>query len=279
MPGNSGQESLEFDRKLGPEFIAHVPVASGIYLFKDSEGQIIYVGKAKNLRRRLSQYRLASREKPYRKMRLIVRKAASLEYQVCADEKEALLLENRMILDHKPTLNVAGAFSFMYPYLGIRLDPGRLLSLCYTTTPDLLILHDFELFGAYRSRLRVSEAFEALAFILPFLGHHTPAERKKFGDIPFSRILCFRQLPDGLDSQFRSLLRGESQQLIGQLLLELLEKPSARQLRAEVQSHLENLQTFYATEAQKLRKVLAKHQIDDSMIPQTLRDQLFLSYV
>lgn len=278
MRDNSGQRSLEFDRKLGAEFIRQVPEASGIYLFKDKDGLVLYVGKAKNLKRRLSQYRLAPQKKAFRKMRMIVRKSASLEFRLCESEQEALLLENQLIQDHKPKLNVAGAFSFLYPYLGLKWeDESQMLTLCYTTKPELLAAHGFHLFGAFRSRLRVGEAYEALAFVMPMLGHHTPKERKRYGDIPFTRILCVRQIPKRWSGLFQSYFRGESEAFLPQLVLELLEKPGARQLSADIQLHLQSLKAFYAGEALRLRKVLKAHALDVSMIPQADRDRLFLS--
>ena len=81
-----------FDRKFGEERIAQLPMSPGVYLFKDAEEKVVYVGKAKNLRRRLSQYRNAGRRKVHRKMRLIVREAMSLHVETLADEQAALLL-------------------------------------------------------------------------------------------------------------------------------------------------------------------------------------------
>jgi hypothetical protein len=277
MSVNSRQESLEFDRKLGADFIRLVPQVSGIYLFKNDEGEILYVGKAKNLKRRLSQYRLASRKKSCRKMRLIVKRSSSLEYTICGTEKEALLLENQMILDHRPPLNVAGAYSFLYPYLGLKREGPRTLSLGYTTSPETLAGLGFELYGAYRSRSRVSDAYDALAFLLTFVGHISLAERRAYGEVKFSRILCLREIPLGLEDLLRGLFRGESPDGIKRLLTDLLEKPKARQLAADIQTHLDGLLIFFRLESQPLRAVLETHGIKGSMIEQSSRDRLFLS--
>lgn len=278
MRDDSGQKSLEFDRKLGEGFIQSVPESSGVYLFKDKDGEIIYVGKAKNLRRRLSQYRLAPQKKAFRKMRLILRKAAGLDFQLCENEREALLLENKLIQAHKPKLNIAGAFSFLYPYLGCKWEEdGQMLTLCYTTKPDLLVPHGFELFGAYRSRDTVTAAFDALAFVLPLLGHHSPKVRRQYGDIDFTRILCIRQMPNSWAGLFRGFLRGEDQSVLSELVIQLLEKPGARQISADIQIHIKGLKAFYKDEAQRLRKVLGQHAISESMIEQNERDRLFLS--
>lgn len=269
----------EFDRRFGPEFIAQIPDASGIYIFRNALGEPIYVGKAKSLRRRLSQYRLAPRRKHARKMRSIVRQAATLDYRICASEKEALLLENQLILEYKPLLNVAGAYSFLYPYLGLKADPERahVITICYSTSPDTMQGLGFELFGAFRSRDTVGEAYDALAFLLPFLGHLTRAERKQYGKLPYTRILCYRQLDEGWIDELRRFFRGDSRACLDRLLSELLDKADARRQAAAIQGHLKSLQHFFATEAVKLRSVLERHGIEGSLIAQAERDRLFLS--
>ena len=67
-----------FDRKFGRDFLADLPTSPAVYLFKDERGETLYVGKAKNVRRRLAQYRNASRRKAHRKMRTLVREADAL---------------------------------------------------------------------------------------------------------------------------------------------------------------------------------------------------------
>ena len=62
-----------FDRKFGKDFLGNLPAAPGVYLFRDEREEVLYVGKAKDIRRRLSAYRNATRRKPHRKMRTLVR--------------------------------------------------------------------------------------------------------------------------------------------------------------------------------------------------------------
>ena len=62
-----------FDRKFGKDFLAGIPPEPGIYLFRDERDEVLYVGKAKDLRRRLGSYRNATRRKLHRKMRVLVR--------------------------------------------------------------------------------------------------------------------------------------------------------------------------------------------------------------
>jgi hypothetical protein len=73
-----------FERKFGTDFLATVPREPGIYRMYDAAGGLFYVGKARNLRRRLAQYHTARRTKKDRKRRTLVRPADRIEWQVCA---------------------------------------------------------------------------------------------------------------------------------------------------------------------------------------------------
>lgn len=95
-----------------------LPTTSGVYIFKDAEGGVIYVGKAKNLRSRVRSYFAEAASEP--KVEAIQRLAADLEYMLTATEVEALLLEGQLIKKHRPRYNVMLKDDKDYPY--IRLD-------------------------------------------------------------------------------------------------------------------------------------------------------------
>jgi hypothetical protein len=108
-----------FDRKFGADFLAGVPREPGIYRMYDAAGGLLYVGKARNLRRRLAQYRTARRTKKDRKRCALVRSAHRVEWQTCTSELEASLTEIGLIQALRPTRNVADAFPFLYPFIGM----------------------------------------------------------------------------------------------------------------------------------------------------------------
>jgi GIY-YIG catalytic domain-containing protein len=114
-----------FDRKFGADFLAGVPREPGIYRMYDAAGGLLYVGKARNLRQRLAQYRTARRTKKDRKRRVLVRSADRIEWQACASELEASLTEIGLIQALRPRRNVAGAFPFLYPFIGIQVAGSR----------------------------------------------------------------------------------------------------------------------------------------------------------
>ncbi|MEC7239822.1 MAG: excinuclease ABC subunit UvrC [Myxococcota bacterium] len=81
-----------------------IPRSPGVYLFKDREQKVLYVGKAKNLRARVRQYVLGQDQRQH--VELMLRRAVDVEVVVAASEKEALLLENTLIKRHRPRYNI-----------------------------------------------------------------------------------------------------------------------------------------------------------------------------
>src|SRR5689334_24389140 len=109
-----------FDQKFGAEFLESLPGSPGVYLVYDHRDELIYVGKAKNLKRRLSQYRNTLRRKKHYRMRGIVKEAARIEIRCAETHLDACLTEAMLIQTHRPRWNIVGAYSFLYPLIGIR---------------------------------------------------------------------------------------------------------------------------------------------------------------
>src|SRR5438128_12552862 len=98
-----------FDRKFGPEFLESLPGSPGVYLVYDRKDELIYVGKAKNLKRRLWQYRNTLRRKKHRRMRGIVKEAARIENQCAETHLDAWLTEAMLIQKYRPRFDIVGA--------------------------------------------------------------------------------------------------------------------------------------------------------------------------
>ena len=106
----------ELNRKQLHETALKAPKSSGVYLWRNAESTIIYVGKAKNLKNRLSSY-FAGRKDI--KTRILVSKARSIEYITTSNEYEALILENTLIKQHNPRYNINLKDGKSYPVLRI----------------------------------------------------------------------------------------------------------------------------------------------------------------
>ena len=103
------------------ELVDRLPQSPGVYLMKDKKGRIVYVGKAANLRQRVRSYFAESSSDTRGFVRLLHRILRDIETVVTSNEKEALLLENNLIKQHKPKFNVKLVDD--KNYLVLRLDP------------------------------------------------------------------------------------------------------------------------------------------------------------
>ena len=103
-----------------PQKIRSLPTSPGVYLYKNAEGEVIYVGKAKNLRSRVSSYFHEGRWEDA-KTGTLVREAVDVDYIVVANNKEALALENHLIKQKKPRFNILLRDDKTYPYVKLTL--------------------------------------------------------------------------------------------------------------------------------------------------------------
>lgn len=103
------------------EKIALFPHSPGVYRYYNSEGIVIYVGKAKDLHKRVAQY-FVSPDRLNAKTRILVSKIADAQYSVVDSEADALLLENNLIKQYKPKYNILLKDSKTYPWICVTSD-------------------------------------------------------------------------------------------------------------------------------------------------------------
>jgi excinuclease ABC subunit C len=113
------------------EKIRTLPAQPGVYLYKNAEGEVIYVGKAKNLRARVRSYFAEGVGEANAKTGSLLREAVDVEYIVVANNKEALALENNLIKQKKPRFNILLRDDKTYPY--IQLTLGERFPRVYVT--------------------------------------------------------------------------------------------------------------------------------------------------
>lgn len=141
-----------------------LPTRPGCYLMKDASGQIIYVGKAINLRNRVRSY-FQSRQDQDLKTRQLVRHIADIELIVVGSELEALILEMNLIKKHRPRYNVRLKDDKRYPYIKVHWqDPYPKLTVTRQMVKD-----GSRYFGPYTSVWAVHQTLDVLRRIFPYL--------------------------------------------------------------------------------------------------------------
>ena len=149
-------------RDLLQERVAALPVQSGVYLFKNAAGGVLYVGKAQSLRARVRSYFVRGGDGRFR-VHLLVPQIADVEVVATANVKEALLLENQLIKKHKPRFNVR--LRDDKNYLALRLDPAQEYP---RFTETRRFLRDGAIyFGPYTASKSLHRTLSALQRIFP----------------------------------------------------------------------------------------------------------------
>ncbi len=137
------------------------PTDPGVYRFLGPDGQVLYVGKAKNLRNRLSSYFSQTRTMAF-KTRVMVKQAQQVEYTLVETETDALLLENSLIKRFQPPFNVMLKDGKNYNYVRIRNEPFPRLSLTRHVIRD-----GSTYFGPYTSKSRLKTILELIRQLFP----------------------------------------------------------------------------------------------------------------
>ena len=143
------------------EKISLFPHSPGVYRYYDAEGNVIYVGKAKDLHKRVAQYFVPA-ERLTRKTALMVSKIADAQYSVVDTESEALLLENNLIKQYKPKYNILLKDSKTYPWICISADEYPKVYLTRRTVKD-----GSRYFGPYSSVMHARSLLELFGTIYP----------------------------------------------------------------------------------------------------------------
>ncbi len=134
--------------RLGPDFFRQLTDRPGVYLMHDAAGLVLYVGKAKNLRKRLGSYRVANPDRLGRRHLRLLSQVARIELQECADEAAALAKEAELLLALKPKFNRAGVWPATPRFL-IWRRTTQTLQMAITDTPTT----DWQAFGPFGSRI------------------------------------------------------------------------------------------------------------------------------
>ncbi len=138
-----------------------LPIQPGIYKFVDPKGVILYVGKAKNLRNRLSNY-FGERKDRQLKTKSLVRLAHHIEFTIVESEQDALLLECQLIKQHQPRYNVMLKDGKTYPYICIKAE--RFPRVFFTRR---VIKDGSSYFGPYTSIQRVYYLMDLIKQLFP----------------------------------------------------------------------------------------------------------------
>ncbi len=244
-----------------------LPLKPGCYLYKDSTGKIIYVGKAVNLRNRVRSYFHETVDSP--KTRELVKHIADLETIIVGSELEALILEMNLIKKHRPKYNVRLKDDKRYPYVKVHYaDPFPTV----TVTRRMDSKDGARYFGPYTSVWAVYQTLDVLRKIFPYLtcdrvitGHD--ARACLYHDIKLCMAPC---IGASTQAQYRAMiddlcrfLRGHTEPVVTRLKAEMLQASEA--LEFEKAAALRDQLVAIERVVEK-QKVITTEQMDSDVI-------------
>ena len=268
---------------MGVDFFKNLPARPGVYYMLGKQGEILYVGKAKNLKLRLASYGRAKQDQVSRKVMRLVHFIHEIQWEIAESERAALLRENQLLRLHRPPYNVQNTTPESYCFIHLKRT-GRQVSLKMSTQME----PDYEFtYGAFKGRRSVQDGFRSLLRLLWAAHAEVPMRfqfpavllREKF--LPAYTL----NLPEAMDertvgrwmSGLKRFLKGTSQTLLTQLTEELLLKESIPPfMYAVVQEDLESANLLFERGPHRNQKIRRRCQIQNNWISQNELDDFLV---
>lgn len=287
MPNREQQQLFDhynpLEERLGREFFDGLPKKPGVYKMYGERQRLLYVGKAKDLRNRLFTYRRANTGSVSRKTIRLIRMVHRIELELCATEKEALLLENDLIRTERPEFNRAkkSPETYYFIYLKVDEEEGEAVFRLNMREPN----DDdgtWSAFGAFKGHALVRRALGALLRLLYIAEHRidsphllppvllknlTPLHyRLPLGDPP----LFERDLPV-------SLLSGTSEFFFEAMTERLQEEGLLdRYVGKLILEDMEAVRQFYEKCSRRNNEIMQRFALESPIIPQEKLDDYLI---
>lgn len=244
-----------------------LPKAPGVYRFLDENREILYVGKAKNLKNRISSYFTSGKHRAY-KTRVMVRNAHDIEYTIVETEHDALLLESTLIKKNQPRYNVNLKDGKTYTYICVKKE--RFPRVFFTRR---VYKDGSEYFGPYTSKYKARIVFDMIKSLFPLRTCNFNLSEKNIEAGKFKVCLeyhiknCLGPC-EGLESeadynhkisQVKNMLRGH----FGEV---------KRHLKKEMQTYAEDLQFEKAQKAKIRLDAFGDYQSRSTVVSTSIRD-------
>lgn len=237
-----------------------IPTNPGVYQYYDKDGKILYVGKAKNLKKRVASYFNKNHE--YGKTKVLVKKIASIRHIIVATETDALLLENNLIKKYQPRYNVLLKDDKSYPWICIKNE--RFPRVFQTRR---MIKDGSEYFGPYTNIKTVRTLLDLIKGLYPLRTCNYDLSQEKINAGKYKVCLEYHlgnckgpcegyqtiQDYDAQTSAIREILKGNF-------------KDSLQQFKAQMQTHAEAMEFEEAQKVKEKVEILENYQAKSTIV-------------
>ncbi|MDR8392804.1 nucleotide excision repair endonuclease [Aliifodinibius sp. S!AR15-10] len=281
---NSEQQRLfnhynPLEDRLGTDFFDALPKKPGIYKMYGRDGMLLYVGKAKNLRNRLFTYRRAKVGKSSRKTIRLIRMVHDIQYELCKNEKQALLRENKLIRQKQPEFNHAKKSPETYYFIHVKQEENY---WTFKLNMRQYSEKEWHTYGAFKGHVVVRKALGAL-FRLLYIAEHKVDSAHHLPSILLKNLTPMNYSLNVSDEHIIStallekLFIGSSDELFEIMLShfreqELLDKYIGKLLLED----FEALKRFYENCSQRNHQIVQHLDLDTHIIPQQKLDDYLI---
>ena len=250
-------------------YVRALPEQPGVYLFHDLNGKLLYIGKAKNLKKRVSSYFTKKKYDSF-KVKVLVRKIHRIDHVVVQSESDALLLENNLIKRHQPHYNMMLKDDKTFPWICIKNEPFPRIFSTRTVLKD-----GSQYFGPYTSAYAVKVLLNLIRQLYPLRTCKLSLTEENISRGKFKRCLefhlgnCLRPC-EGLQSmedyeqsidQIRQIIKGNLHQVIGYLQKEM-ERMASSYRYEEAQHFKEKIEILARYQSKSTIVNPAIHNVD-----------------
>jgi hypothetical protein len=261
------------------EFFRELPASPGVYRMLGNHGELLYVGKSRNLRARIRSYTHLKPGDAPRKILRLLHHVVRIDIEPTPSETDALLLENQILRAAKPPYNRQNTRPESYLYLGLKtihLPDHTEMRFRITARPRRE--QNDELFGVFRNRGALKNAVSAFLRLLWLI--QNPDERFS---VP-SRLLsqnCPRTYTLAVSPESPPLLtqywEGENSEILSHMALQLLDRPDRPApipafLYKSIQEDFEGLKNYFEKGPRRNRELKQTFEFKKRLIPQELID-------
>lgn len=269
------------EERLGAAYFQDIPTTPGIYRFYDGADELLYVGKAKNLRIRVFSYKRAKSGQVSRKVSRLIGRINRLEFEETDTERDALLLENRWIRDKRPPFNSANKQTEAYYFIYFKPSRDALEFRLAMRIHDETDPADW--YGAFKGHAPVRRSLGYLLQLLWMVEneqaspHHLPVQlTRRMTPMRYQLPLLNESLIQTyeIDNAIRDWFLGESCQLIDFLSVRIdySDSPHTPFRTRFLEDRLHHLKTFYDRALTRYRDLrgdnqhIAQDELDDLVV-------------
>lgn len=270
------------EKRLGETFFDELPKNPGIYKMYGRQGELLYVGKAKNLRNRLFTYRRAKMGTTRRKIVRLIRMTYDIQIEICPSEKESLLLENDLIRKHQPQFNHAKKQPETYYFIGLQKKEDELEFSLQMHVPEKELV-----FGAFKGHRLVRKTMGGIIRILYILEHNFDSVfqlpsvlTRKLTPMQYSLPVAWDGLMDEALPALTDYFQGRNTMLVDSILEQCEKRGLLCSFAGSmILDDLESMKHFYERCSHRNYQIRQQLELDDKPIPQQKLDDYLIEWV